>query len=48
VSQARLAERQEDWEPAVVEYSTALPQEPRDQNVRLALERAKQRARRDT
>jgi general secretion pathway protein D len=44
IRQARLAERQQDWDRAVVEYSIALRKSPGDQNVRLALDRAKQRA----
>ncbi|MDO8836374.1 MAG: hypothetical protein Q7V01_12305 [Vicinamibacterales bacterium] len=44
LSQARLAERQEDWDRAVVEYTNALRKNPSDQSARLALERAKLRS----
>ncbi|HSP90722.1 MAG TPA: hypothetical protein VLN08_07445, partial [Vicinamibacterales bacterium] len=40
----RQAERIEDWDRAVVEYSTATKANPQDQEARLALERAKLRA----
>jgi general secretion pathway protein D len=38
------AERQQDWDRAVVEYTAAVRANPADQNARLALERAKLRA----
>ena len=38
------AERLEDWDRAVVEYSAAVRANPQDKNARLALERAKLRA----
>ncbi len=38
------AERLEDWDRAVVEYTAAVREDPKDQNARLALERAKLRA----
>ena len=38
------AERQQDWDLAVVEYTAAVRENPKDQNARLALERAKLRA----
>ena len=38
------AERQQDWDRAVVEYTAATRAEPQNQNARLALERAKLRA----
>jgi general secretion pathway protein D len=41
---AREAERAQDYDRAVVEYTIALRQRPDDQSVRLALERAKLRA----
>ena len=40
----RQAERMEDWDRAVVEYSAAAKASPQDKNTRLALERAKLRA----
>ncbi len=40
----RQAERLEDWDRAVVEYSAATKANPQDQETRLALERAKLRA----
>jgi len=40
----RQAERIEDWDRAVVEYSAATKANPQDQEARLALERAKLRA----
>ena len=43
-TQARLAERQEDWDRAVVEYTNVLRRTPGDQNARLALQRVKLRA----
>src|SRR5262249_2319881 len=42
--QARLAERQEDYDRAVVEYTKALRLHPNDTDARLGLERAKIRA----
>lgn len=44
MGQARTAERQQDWDRAVVEYTNAIRRNPADQNARLALERARQRA----
>ncbi len=44
LSQARLAERQEDWDRAVVEYTNAVRKNPSDQSTRLALDRAKLRS----
>jgi len=38
------AERQQDWDRAIVEYTAAVRANPADQNARLALERAKLRA----
>ena len=38
------AERQQDWDRAVVEYTAAVRDAPQDANARLALERAKLRA----
>lgn len=46
-SQARLAERQEDWDRAVVEYTNALRQDPGNQSLRLSLERVRLRATED-
>ncbi|MCU0250046.1 MAG: hypothetical protein MUE61_07550 [Vicinamibacterales bacterium] len=42
--QGQQAERLEDWDQAVVEYSAAVRENPRDKNARLDLERAKLRA----
>ena len=44
VNQAHLAERQEDWDKAVVEYTNAIRRDPADKTTRLSLERAKMRA----
>jgi len=44
VNRAVQAERQQDWDRAVVEYTAAVREVPQDQNARLALERAKLRA----
>ena len=44
LTQARAAERQEDWDLAVLSYTNALAKQPGDQNVKLSLERAKLRA----
>lgn len=44
LGQARLAERQDDWDRAVVEYSNHVRRYPADRSARLALERAKLRA----
>jgi general secretion pathway protein D len=41
---ALQAERQQDWDRAVVEYTNIVREEPQNQNARLALERAKLRA----
>ena len=41
---AMQAERQQDWDRAVVEYTNIVREEPQNQNARLALERAKLRA----
>jgi general secretion pathway protein D len=38
------AERQQDWDRAVVEYTNIVREEPQNQNARLALERARLRA----
>lgn len=45
--QARLAERQEDWDRAVVEYTNALRLDPGNQSLRLSLERVRLRATED-
>ena len=42
--QAEQAERHQDWDRAVVEYTAAVRAHPEDQDARLALERAKLRA----
>ena len=42
--QGQQAERLEDWDQAVVEYSAAVRENPQDKNARLDLERAKLRA----
>ena len=42
--QGQQAERLEDWDQAVVEYSAAVRENPRDKNARLDLERARLRA----
>ncbi len=47
ISQGQLAERQQDWDKAVIEYTSAVRKDPNDQNARLALERAKLRATQD-
>jgi general secretion pathway protein D len=44
VNSARLAEQQQDYDRAVVEYTRALKEKPNDKNIRYALERAKIRA----
>ncbi|MCX6552606.1 MAG: hypothetical protein NTY02_16660 [Acidobacteria bacterium] len=44
VQQGENAERQQDWDRAVVEYTAAVRANPNDQNARLSLERAKLRA----
>ena len=44
LDQGRQAERVQDWDRAVVEYTAAVRQRPQDQDARLALERAKLRA----
>ena len=44
LDQGWQAERQQDWDRAVVEYTAAVRESPKDQNARLALERAKMRA----
>jgi len=44
LDQGWKAERQQDWDRAVVEYTAAVRESPQDQNARLALERAKLRA----
>jgi general secretion pathway protein D len=47
IEAGRQAERAKDWDRAVVEYSAAAKASPQDQNIRLALERAKLRATQD-
>jgi len=47
LEQGWQAERQQDWDRAVVEYTAAVRESPKDQNARLALERAKMRATQD-
>ncbi len=42
--QGEQAERQQDWDRAVVEYTAAVKAKPADQNARLSLERARLRA----
>ena len=44
LSNGRMAERAEDYDRAVVEYTQALREDPDDQEARLALDRAKLRA----
>jgi general secretion pathway protein D len=44
VRAARLAERQQDYDRAVIEYSSALKQHPNDTDLRIAVERVKIRA----
>ena len=44
LGQGRQAERVQDWDRAVVEYTAAVREHPQDQNARVALERAKLRA----
>jgi general secretion pathway protein D len=44
VDRAIQAERQQDWDRAVVEYTAAVREQPQNENARLALERAKLRA----
>jgi general secretion pathway protein D len=44
MSKARLAERNDDYDRAVVEYNRILSQDPNNTDARLALERAKLRA----
>jgi general secretion pathway protein D len=44
VGRAIQAERQQDWDRAVVEYTAAVREQPQNENARMALERAKLRA----
>ena len=47
VGRARVAEQQQDYDRAVVEYTQALKERPEDKDARLALDRARIRASQD-